>query len=163
MSLDAVLKKVGQYKTRFVTVTGGEPLAQKSCLELLSRLVDEDYCVSLETSGAIDIAKVDSRVVKVMDLKVPGSGEQHRNNYQNLDYLDCKDQVKFVIGSETDYEWAKQQLITHRLEQRCEILFSPIVGRMSPSELADKILQDQLQVRFQVQLHKVLWGDIAGR
>ena len=163
LALDAIMQQVRQYKTRFVTVTGGEPLAQNACHALLKLLADEGYHVSLETSGAIDISKVDSRVIKVMDLKAPGSSEEHRNSYKNLDYLDTKDQVKFVLGCENDYEWAKQKLTTYRLTERCEVLFSPVTGRMSPSELADRILQDQLNVRFQVQLHKVLWGDVAGR
>lgn len=163
LSLDAIVCEVGQYNTRFVTVTGGEPLAQNACYALLKMLADEGYHVSLETSGAIDISKVDSRIIKIMDLKAPGSAEEHRNCYQNLDYLDTKDQVKFVIGCETDYEWAKQKLTALRLVERCEVLFSPVTGLMPPSELADRILQDQLNVRFQVQLHKVLWGDVAGR
>ncbi len=163
LALDAIVQQVGQYKTHFVTVTGGEPLAQNGCHSLLEMLADEGYYVSLETSGAIDISKVDSRIIKVMDLKAPGSAEEHRNRYQNLDYLNSKDQVKFVLGCENDYQWAKQKLATHRLAERCEVLFSPVTGRMSPSELANRILQDQLNVRFQIQLHKVLWGDVAGR
>lgn len=119
--------------------------------------------MSLETSGALDLAGVDPRVVKVMDLKTPGSGEETRNRYANIDHLDAKDQVKFVIGDETDYRWSRERLAEYRLDERCEVLFSPCAGRLAPARLADWILEDRLPVRFQVQLHKLLWGDTPGR
>ena len=163
MSLPAILEQVARYQTRYVTVTGGEPLAQKACLELLGQLCDADYHVSLETSGAVDIAAVDSRVIKVMDLKTPGSGEVERNLYNNLQYLGNRDQVKFVICNRADYDWSVEMLKTHELTTRCEALFSPSQGEQDATELADWILQDQLAVRMQLQLHKLLWGNEPGR
>ncbi len=162
-SLDAILAQVNQYDTSYVTVTGGEPLAQKACLDLLSQLCDQDYQVSLETSGALDISGVDQRVSKVMDLKTPDSGESDKNLWDNLDYLNPHDQLKFVICSLEDYEWAKTMLDVYALTERCELLFSPIHGELSPQDLAEWILEDQLAVRFQLQLHKYLWNDEAGR
>lgn len=162
-SIDAVIDQVEQYETRYVTVTGGEPLAQPSCLELMTRLLDKGYVVSLETSGALDVSAVDSRVSKVMDLKTPSSGELSRNRYQNIDYLTPKDQVKFVIGTDEDYEWSKAILAEYDLPGRCEILFSPTMGQQNPTELAEKILRDRLPVRFQIQLHKILWDDARGK
>jgi len=129
----------------------------------LDSLVDKGYSVSLETSGAIDLEQVNTLVVKVMDIKVPSSQEDHRNRYENLAYLTKKDQVKFVIGDEQDYEWSKEQIAKYKLPERCEVLFSPIMGRQDPTELANKILRDQLPVRFQMQLHKILWGDTPGK
>jgi 7-carboxy-7-deazaguanine synthase len=161
--IDAIIDQVEQYATRYVTVTGGEPLAQPSCLELMTRLLDKGYVVSLETSGALDVSAVDPRVSKVMDLKTPSSGELSRNRYQNIDYLTPRDQVKFVIGSDEDYEWSKAILAEHDLLGRCEILFSPTMGQQNPTELAEKILRDRLPVRFQIQLHKILWDDARGK
>lgn len=161
-SLQAIIDQVSQYRTHYVTVTGGEPLAQKNCLFLLTRLCDAGYEVSLETSGSIDISKVDSRVIKVMDLKTPSSGEMEKNLYQNIEYLEQQDQVKFVIGGREDYEWAMEQLSVYRLPERCEVLFSPVYKTQSAKELAEWILQDHLPVRFQLQLHKLLWGDEPG-
>jgi 7-carboxy-7-deazaguanine synthase len=161
--IDAIIDQVDQYAARYVTVTGGEPLAQPSCLELMTRLLDKGYVVSLETSGALDVSAVDPRVSKVMDLKTPSSGELSRNRYQNIDYLTPKDQVKFVIGSDEDYEWSKAILAEHDLPSRCEILFSPTMGQQNPTELAEKILRDRLPVRFQIQLHKILWDDARGK
>ncbi|WP_442497355.1 7-carboxy-7-deazaguanine synthase QueE [Methylobacter sp. sgz302048] len=161
--IDAIIDQVDQYATRYVTVTGGEPLAQPSCLELMTRLLDKGYVVSLETSGALDVSAVDPRVSKVMDLKTPSSGELSRNRYQNIDYLTPRDQVKFVIGSDEDYEWSKAILAEHDLPNRCEILFSPTMGQQNPTELAEKILRDRLPVRFQIQLHKILWDDARGK
>ena len=158
-----IINQIEQYGTRYITVTGGEPLAQSSCLELMTNLLDKGYFVSLETSGAIDISAVDSRVVKVMDLKTPGSGELSKNLYQNIHHLNYKDQVKFVIGDDEDYDWSKAALTDYELVGRCEILFSPVMGRQDPTELADKILQDRLPVRFQIQLHKLLWDDAQGK
>ncbi|NOQ64749.1 MAG: 7-carboxy-7-deazaguanine synthase QueE [Methyloprofundus sp.] len=163
LSLTEIMQQVAQYKTRFITVTGGEPLAQTACLELLKQLADKGYSVSLETSGAIDIAKVDQRIVKVMDLKTPASKEESRNLYNNLQYLDAKDQLKFVICDAEDYAWSKAKIAEYQLEQQCELLFSPAVGEQDATELAEWILADQLAVRFQVQLHKILWDDIAGK
>ncbi len=163
MSLDAILAEVGRHRTRWVTVTGGEPLAQPACLELLRGLADAGYRVSLETGGAMDVSAVDPRVVKVLDLKTPDSGESARNRYQNLPYLRERDQVKFVICSAEDYAWAKRILRDYALPEVCQVLFSPAAGLISPRDLAEMILADQLPVRFQIQLHKILWGDARGK
>jgi 7-carboxy-7-deazaguanine synthase len=163
MTMAAILEQVAKHQTRYVTVTGGEPLAQKACTALLTSLCDAGYDVSLETSGALTIADVDRRVTKVMDLKTPGSGETERNCYDNLEFLYPQDQVKFVICGRQDYDWAKQQLAQHQLAARCEILFSPSHGQIQPGELAQWILDDHLPVRFQLQLHKLLWGEEPGR
>ena len=161
--ISAIIAEVESYKTRYVTVTGGEPLAQPACLELMTRLLDLGYIVSLETSGAIDVSAVDPRVIKVMDLKTPSSGELSKNLYQNIQYLTKNDQVKFVIGNEEDYGWSKQILYEYHLPDCCEVLFSPVMGQQNPTELANKILQDRLPVRFQIQLHKLLWDDVRGK
>lgn len=158
-----ILDQVRTYKTRHVCVTGGEPLAQPACLVLLKALADEGYEVSLETSGALDIGKVDPRVIKVVDLKTPGSGEAHRNLYGNLNYLLPHDQVKFVIMNDEDYRWSVAQVRQYHLAECCEVLFSPAMGLQSPRVLAEKILADRLPVRFQLQLHKILWGDMPGK
>lgn len=163
ISIPQIIKTISQYQTRWVTVTGGEPLAQKQCLSLLTQLCDLNYDVSLETSGALPVKDVDKRVVKVMDLKTPASGEQNRNMLENLQYLLPHDQIKFVICDEQDYEWAKQMIDTHGLLQKCEVLMSPSYSQLNPTQLADWILRDGLAVRFQVQLHKILWGDTPGR
>ncbi|KAF3981727.1 MAG: 7-carboxy-7-deazaguanine synthase QueE [Methylococcales symbiont of Hymedesmia sp. n. MRB-2018] len=163
MALSEIIDQVALYNTQFVTVTGGEPLAQSACLDLIALLADKDYKVSLETSGAIDISKVDQRVIKVMDLKTPSSGEIEKNLYQNIQYLTKKDQLKFVIADDKDYQWSKSMMREKALSDQCEVLFSPVMGAMKPVELADKIIQDQLPVRFQIQLHKYLWGDIQGK
>ncbi|MGZ8218158.1 7-carboxy-7-deazaguanine synthase QueE [Methylomagnum sp.] len=157
-----IFTEVAQYGARHVCVTGGEPLAQPGCLTLLDVLVAAGYDVSLETSGALDVSGVNPQVVKVLDIKTPGSGEEARNRFGNLDYLDAKDQVKFVIMDGADYLWAKAMLVEHRLAERCEVLFSPVAGRQDPTELAESILRDRLPVRFQLQLHKILWGDKPG-
>jgi len=163
IAIDAVIAQVEQYQSKYITVTGGEPLAQSGCLDLMTRLLDKGYVVSLETSGALDVSEVDLRVVKVMDLKSPSSGELNRNRYQNIDYLTAKDQLKFVIGNDEDYDWAKAVLTEYDLPNRCEILFSPVMGQQNPTELAEKILKDRLPVRFQIQLHKILWDDTQGK
>lgn len=163
LSIDDVIAEAEQYGTRYITVTGGEPLAQPGCVELMTRLLDKGYRVSLETSGALDVSAVDPRAVKVMDLKTPSSGELAKNLYQNIDHLTTKDQVKFVIGDEQDYAWSKTILAEYDLANRCEILFSPVMGQQNPTELAEKILQDRLPVRFQLQLHKILWDDAQGK
>lgn len=162
-TLAQIIEHVRSYGSQFVTVTGGEPLAQAGCHDLMACLLELGYRVSLETSGALDVSKVDTRVVKVMDLKTPSSGEMSRNLYRNIDYLTSRDQVKFVIADEADYQWSKRQLADHRLSDRCEVLFSPVMGTMSATELADKILADRLPVRFQIQLHKYLWNDARGK
>ncbi len=163
MDNDAVLAEVKKYATGYVTVSGGEPLAQKACLPLLTLLCDEGYEVSLETSGAMDMSQVDPRVVKVMDIKTPGSGEVERNLWANLDYILPHDQIKFVICDQPDYEWSKDILNQHALSDRCQVLFSPSYTQVKAGELADWILHDQLPVRLQIQLHKYLWGDAPGR
>jgi 7-carboxy-7-deazaguanine synthase len=163
MDLDEILSRVREYTVRYVTVTGGEPLAQKSCLQLLKRLSDDGYQVSLETSGAMDVSMVDPRVVKVMDLKTPASGEMEKNRYENIESLDKKDQVKFVIADREDYEWSRQIMQQYNLSERCEVLFSAVHGLLKPGKLADWIVADRLPVRFQIQLHKYLWGEEKGR
>ena len=163
MTIGEVLAEVSAWQPRYVTVTGGEPLAQKGCLPLLSRLCEAGYEVSLETSGALDVSGVDPRVVKVMDLKTPGSGECARNRMENLQHLGPRDQLKFVICDRADYEWSRDLVAREGLAERCELLFSPCHGRQDPTELADWILADRLPVRFQLQLHKYLWGDARGR
>jgi 7-carboxy-7-deazaguanine synthase len=163
MSLDSILAAVDACHPQYVCVTGGEPLAQKPCAELLVRLCDAGYNVSLETSGARDISQVDPRVVKVMDLKTPGSGEMERNLYSNIELLGGHDQVKFVICDRSDYEWAKSMIEQYALDSRCEVLMSPVYGQLEPRQLAEWILADHLPVRMQIQLHKLLWGDVPGK
>ena len=163
MELADIIAQAEQYDCKYITVTGGEPLAQPACLELMTALLDKGFMVSLETSGAIDVSAVDPRVVKVMDLKTPGSGELSKNLYQNIGYLNLNDQVKFVIGNDEDYNWSKTAITEYTLPGRCEILFSPVMGQQNPTELAEKILRDRLPVRFQIQLHKLLWDDAQGK
>ncbi len=163
LSQVAVLAQVAAYQPRYVCVTGGEPLAQKAAWPLLRALCDAGYRVSLETSGALDISDVDERVSRVMDLKTPGSGEVSKNRYENIPLLGPKDQVKFVIGSREDYQWALFKVHEYDLAARVsEVLFSPVYGAINPRDLADWILADRLPVRFQMQLHKLLWGDVPG-
>ncbi len=159
----AVLAEVAKYPARQVCVTGGEPLAQKECLALLGALCDAGYDVSLETSGALDIAAVDPRVARIMDLKAPGSGECDKNRWENLAALTARDEIKIVIASRADYEWARAMLREQRLNARCPVLFSPAQGLVDPTALADWILEDGLDVRFQLQLHKLLWGNAKGK
>ena len=161
--IDAIVDEVQSHGVRHVCVTGGEPLAQKRCIALLQKLCDAGVDVSLETSGAIDIGEVDARVSRVVDIKTPGSGEVARNLWDNLPLLNARDQVKFVICSRADYDWAKDVLAEHRLDERCEVLFSPSYMQVKPRELADWIVADRLPVRFQMQLHKQLWGEEQGR
>lgn len=163
LSLPEILAQVAQWRVQYVTVTGGEPLAQRDCLPLLTALCDTGYRVSLETSGALDISAVDPRVARIVDLKTPGSGEQARNRYQNIPLLTPHDEVKFVICDRNDYDWACARLDEYDLATRCEVLFSPSAGVLTPRTLADWILADQLPVRLQLQLHKLLWGDERGR
>ena len=161
--IDAILAEVAGHGARHVCVTGGEPLAQKRCIGLLQRLCDAGYDVSLETSGAIDIADVDPRVSRVLDIKTPGSAEAHRNLWSNLPLLTPRDQVKFVICSREDYDWSKGVVAEHGLSEVCDVLFSPSFSQVRPRDLADWIVADRLPVRFQLQLHKILWDDEPGR
>lgn len=161
-SLDSIISEVKKYNTTHVTVTGGEPLAQKNCIALLKQLVDNGYDVSLETSGAIAVDAVDERVVKVIDVKTPASGEEGKNRIENFSCLNADDQLKFVICDENDYHWSKKFIKQHQLNNLCEILFSPVQDQLDAPTLAQWILNDQLNVRFQIQLHKYLWGDRQG-
>lgn len=161
--INAIVAEVAGHGARHVCVTGGEPLAQRRCLDLLRRLCDLGYEVSLETSGALDIGGVDARVVRVMDLKTPGSGELARNRWENVALLTARDQVKFVLCDRADYDWALAMLREHDLAARCEVLFSPSFGQLPARELAQWMLDDRVPVRFQLQLHKVLWGEEKGR
>jgi 7-carboxy-7-deazaguanine synthase len=161
--LPAILAEVARHGVRHVCVTGGEPLAQKRCIALLAALCDAGYEVSLETSGALDVSAVDPRVSRVVDLKTPGSGEMARNLLDNLPLLGTRDQLKFVVCDRVDYEWARGMLAEHALDARCEVLFSPSFGQLGAAELAGWILEDKLPVRFQMQLHKQLWGDARGK
>jgi len=162
-SLDEVLAQVGAYTPRYVCVTGGEPLAQKNCLPLLTSLCDANYRVSLETSGAMPLAEVDARVIRVVDVKTPGSGEERRNRYDDLALLRPEEQIKFVICDRADYEWSRAQLGSLLLTAKCQVLFSPSAEQLPARQLADWILADRLPVRFQLQLHKVLWGNVPGK
>ncbi len=163
MHFDNILARVRSFDTPYVCVTGGEPLAQKRCSEFLKLLCDEGFRVSLETSGAMDIDLADERVCRVMDIKTPGSGEEHRNLWANIDALTPNDQVKFVICSREDFDWALEKIRQHRLNERCEVLISPSWGQVEASELAEWVLDSRAPVRFQLQLHKLLWGEVAGR
>ncbi|HEY0975654.1 MAG TPA: 7-carboxy-7-deazaguanine synthase QueE [Solimonas sp.] len=163
MELDQILAEVARHGARHVCVTGGEPLAQKPCLPLLTRLCDAGYQVSLETSGAIDVSGVDARVRRIIDIKTPASGEVSRNRWQNLEQLRAADEIKFVICDRDDYDWAKDLLNQKALQTQCTVLLSPSQGQLEAAALADWILADRLPVRFQLQLHKVLWGNQPGR
>jgi len=162
-SIDEVVREVESFGTRYVCVTGGEPLAQPNCATLLTRLCDRGLRVSLETSGAIDARHVDARVIRVFDVKTPGSGEAHRNEPANLASLRPEEMVKFVICDRADYEWSREFIARERLPERAQVLFSPSAGELEPRALAEWILADRLPVRFQVQLHKILWGEERGR
>jgi 7-carboxy-7-deazaguanine synthase len=164
MAIQDILDTVADYKTDYITVTGGEPLAQPQCIELLEQLCDLGYRVSLETSGAMPVEEVDPRVIKIVDLKTPGSGEVSRNLYENINYLQPEDEVKFVICNRQDYDWSCMQIDQLRLRDTgSEILFSPSQGELAPALLAQWILEDKLRVRMQLQTHKVIWGDEQGR
>jgi 7-carboxy-7-deazaguanine synthase len=162
MSSGHILQTIAGYRTRYVTVTGGEPLAQKSCADLLRLLAGEGYIVSLETGGAYDISALDAAVIRILDIKTPGSGEELKNRYANLQYLTRQDQVKFVICDRNDYEWSRRKLSEYQLNDRCEVLFSCSYDQLPAAELAAWILEDRLAVRFQFQLHKLLWGNKRG-
>ena len=163
LSMDDILARVAEYGARYVTVTGGEPLAQKECLTLLHELCDAGYSVSLETGGAIAIGNVDPRVSIILDIKTPDSGEVEKNCWSNLEHLKPTDEVKFVLCGREDYEWARQLLADHKLHAKCTVLFSPVYGRLDPTKLGEWVLQDRLPVRMQVQLHKILWGETPGK
>lgn len=162
-SLESILNEVSSHGLHHVCVTGGEPLAQKSCPALLTALCDAGFSVSLETSGALDISPVDPRVARIMDLKAPGSGEAARNRWENLPLLGPDDEIKIVLADENDYEWAREVIANHNLSKCCSVLLSPVQGQLNPSDLADWIVRDRLPVRFQLQLHKILWHDARGR
>lgn len=161
--ITGILQQIATYSPRYVCVTGGEPLAQRGCFTLLEKLCDQGYIVSLETSGALDISAVDPRVIKIVDLKTPGSGESKQNLWRNLKFLFPQDQIKIVICDNADYEWAKQIVDEHQLAKKVTVLFSPSYQQLSPQTLADWILRDRLPIRMQVQLHKIIWGDIPGK
>lgn len=163
MAVDDIMAHVAELGARYVTVTGGEPLAQKECLGLLRELCDAGYDVSLETGGAMDIEGVDSRVSVILDIKTPGSGELEKNRWDNLEHLKPADEVKFVLCDREDYEWARALLAERMLDAKCPVLFSPVYGRLDPAELGEWVLQDRLPVRMQVQLHKILWGETPGK
>ena len=163
MTLDAIMAEVARHGAHYVTVTGGEPLSQKNCLSLLKALCDAGYEVSLETGGALDVSGVDARVVKVLDIKTPASGEMEKNLWSNLDHLNPHDEIKLVLCDEADYQWARHVLAERKLAQRCEVLFSPAQGQLSARDVAEWVLRDHLPVRLQVQLHKLLWGNEVGR
>lgn len=158
-----ILAKIAEYGTKYVTVTGGEPLAQKECMVLLKALCDAGYNVSLETGGAVDIGPVDSRVSVILDIKTPDSGELKNYLWENLTHLKKTDEVKFVLCSRTDYDWAKQILVQYHLAEKCSVLFSPVYSQINPTDLANWVLADQLPVRMQLQLHKILWGEVPGK
>ena len=162
ISIAHLLEQVTHHKARYVTVTGGEPLAQKNCLHLLHALCDAGYEVSLETGGALDISGVDDRVMKVLDIKTPASGEMEKNLWSNLNHLNLQDEIKFVLCNEADYIWAREIMQQYDLDKKCAILFAPVQDKLSPVDVADWILRDHLPVRMQVQLHKLLWGNIPG-
>ena len=161
-TLEEILSEVAKYQAQYVCVTGGEPLAQKACHDLLSALSDAGYSVSLETSGAMDISQVDHRVAVIMDIKTPGSGEESKNLWTNIPYLKAKDEVKFVLADRTDYDWAKQILEKYQLTEKSPVLFSPVYKTLPPADLAKWVLEDHLPVRMQLQLHKILWGEKPG-
>jgi 7-carboxy-7-deazaguanine synthase len=163
MTLDQIVERVASYGARYVTVTGGEPLAQKQSIALMKRLCDAGYDVSLETGGSLDTSQVDPRVSVILDIKTPGSGEVQKNLWTNLDHLKPADEVKFVLCGREDYDWAKQVLAEHAISEKCTVLFSPVYSQLNPTDLADWVLQDHLPVRMQVQLHKILWGETPGK
>lgn len=164
LTLQTILEQVATYRPGYVTVTGGEPLAQPNVLPLMAALCDANYAVSIETGGALPVENIDPRVVKVIDLKTPGSGELSRNDYSNLLHLNPQDQIKFVLCNRQDYEWARLQIDQHQLVSKVsDVLLSPSAGELAPRDLADWILEDRLPVRMQMQLHKLIWGDERGR
>jgi len=162
MDIDDIMETIKKYNTRYVTVTGGEPLAQKEVLSLLKVLADQNYDVSLETGGGISIKEVDPRIKIILDIKTPESGEEKKNHWENLNLIHAKDEIKFVLCSREDYDWAKKILDQYKLTERCHVLFSPVYQKINATDLGNWILQDQLPVRLQIQLHKLLWGEKPG-
>ena len=162
MDIDDIMETIKKYNTRYVTVTGGEPLAQKEVLSLLKVLADQSYDVSLETGGGISIKEVDPRIKIILDIKTPESGEEKKNHWENLNLIHTKDEIKFVLCSREDYDWAKKILDQYKLTERCHVLFSPVYQKLNTTDLGNWILQDQLPVRLQIQLHKLLWGEKPG-
>jgi 7-carboxy-7-deazaguanine synthase len=163
LSVSSILGRVASFACPTVCVTGGEPLAQPNCLSFLTALCNAGYSVSLETSGALDIGAVDARVSRIVDLKAPDSGESERNRWENIELLRLSDEIKFVLASRADYEWAVAASHQHRLFTRCPVLFSPVWDTLPPAQLAAWIIEDRLPVRFQLQMHKLLWGNVRGR
>ncbi len=161
--IDEIITEIKKYSTPYVCVTGGEPLAQKRCFVLLDKLIEHGFNVSLETSGALSVASVNDQVVTIMDLKAPASGEENKNLYENINYLDSKDQIKFVLQDRTDYHWCQKIIQRYNLVDKCELLLSPVADKLNASDLAQWILDDNMHVRFQLQLHKILWADAQGR
>ncbi|MEN9750795.1 MAG: 7-carboxy-7-deazaguanine synthase, partial [Pseudomonadota bacterium] len=162
MDIDDIMETIKKYNTRYVTVTGGEPLAQKEVLSLLKVLADQNYDVSLETGGGISIKEVDPRIKIILDIKTPESGEEKKNHWENLNFIHAKDEIKFVLCSREDYDWAKKILDQYQLTEKCHVLFSPVYQKINATDLGNWILQDQLPVRLQIQLHKLLWGEKPG-
>ena len=162
MSIEDIMASIKQYDTRYVTVTGGEPLAQKEVIHLLKTLADSNYEVSIETGGGLSIKEVDPRIKIILDIKTPESGEEKKNHWENLDMISLKDEIKFVLCSREDYDWAKKILDQYKLIQKCSVLFSPVYQKLDVTDLGDWILKDQLHVRMQIQLHKLLWGEKPG-
>ena len=162
MDMDDIMETIKKYDTHYVTVTGGEPLAQKEVLSLLKVLADQNYDVSLETGGGISIKEVDPRIKIILDIKTPESGEEKKNHWENLNLIHAKDEIKFVLCSREDYDWAKKILDQYKLTERCHVLFSPVYQKLNATDLGNWILEDQLPVRLQIQLHKLLWGEKPG-
>jgi 7-carboxy-7-deazaguanine synthase len=162
MAMDEIIKTIKKYDTRYVTVTGGEPLAQKEVLSLLKVLADQNYEVSLETGGGLSIKEVDPRIKIILDIKTPESGEEKKNHWDNLNLIHSKDEIKFVLCSREDYDWAKKILNQYKLTEKCDVLFSPVYQKLNTTDLGNWILEDQLPVRMQIQLHKLLWGEKPG-
>ena len=162
MTVDEIIKTIKKYDTRYVTVTGGEPLAQKEVLSLLKVLADQNYEVSLETGGGLSIKEVDPRIKIILDIKTPESGEEKKNHWDNLNLIHSKDEIKFVLCSREDYDWAKKILHQYKLTEKCDVLFSPVYQKLNATDLGNWILEDQLPVRMQIQLHKLLWGEKPG-
>lgn len=162
MTVDEIIKTIKKYDTRYVTVTGGEPLAQKEVLSLLKVLADQNYEVSLETGGGLSIKEVDPRIKIILDIKTPESGEEKKNHWDNLNLIHSKDEIKLVLCSREDYDWAKKILHQYKLTEKCDVLFSPVYQKLNATDLGNWILEDQLPVRMQIQLHKLLWGEKPG-
>lgn len=162
MTVDEIMETIKKYDTRYVTVTGGEPLAQKEVLSLLKVLADQNYEVSLETGGGLSIKEVDPRIKIILDIKTPESGEEKKNYWDNLNLIHSKDEIKFVLCSREDYDWAKKILHQYKLTEKCDVLFSPVYQKLNTTDLGNWILEDQLPVRMQIQLHKLLWGEKPG-